>query len=239
VGLSVRNAQLAVLGAWAAFFAWLQATDQVLRYLGPRTAWVVPFGALTLTAATLGYARWSRGGAAARQTLSVVDALRLGAVLAPVVFGVCLSDATLGSLAAANKLGDRGVDFSRLAGSLAGGSKEVHFLTIRAAEEDPEAGRLSGLVPGRPVKLTGFVLREPSAPGATFRLARFYITCCVADTVAIDVPVEPVPGSPPARKDAWFEVSGVLERREGKFVIAGARVRKVPVPGRPYLLFKL
>lgn len=34
-----------VLAAWTAFFVWLIASDEMYRYVGPRTYWVIWFGA--------------------------------------------------------------------------------------------------------------------------------------------------------------------------------------------------
>lgn len=164
--------------------------------------------------------------------------MRLGVVLAPAAVALCLSDATLGSLAASKKLSGRGVDFSRLADSLADGSRPVDFLAIRVADEDPTAARRRAIVPGRPVTVLGVVLREPSA-GGPVRLGRFYITCCVADSVVMDVAVYPRPGQRPARKDAWLRATGVLDRRRGHLVIAEARIAPVPRPAHPYLPFNL
>ena len=43
--------------AWAAFFDWLWLSGRSGDYVGPRTAWVVPFGGIVLTVATLLYPR--------------------------------------------------------------------------------------------------------------------------------------------------------------------------------------
>ena len=37
-----------MLTLWSAFFAYLWMSDEMVRFLGPRTYWVVPFGCLTL-----------------------------------------------------------------------------------------------------------------------------------------------------------------------------------------------
>ena len=43
-------ARTVVLVTWAAFFDWLWLSGASGRFVGPRTAWVVLFGAATLTA---------------------------------------------------------------------------------------------------------------------------------------------------------------------------------------------
>ena len=49
--------------AWGALFAWLWLSGESVRYLGPRTQWVVPVGALGLTLAAAGYLRATRADA--------------------------------------------------------------------------------------------------------------------------------------------------------------------------------
>jgi uncharacterized repeat protein (TIGR03943 family) len=237
IRLTARSGRLTVLVVWAAFLLWLQAADQVPRYLGPRTAWIVPVGGIALALAALGYARWTVRAPVASLALSLRESAGLAAVLAPVLVGLCMGNATLGSLAASNKLSSRGVDLSRLAGSLAKGSGKIDFLVIRGAEEDPDMARQRGIVPGTAVSLTGFVLTPAAADGAPLRLARFYMTCCVADSVAIDVPVYPVRNGSAFPRDSWVQASGVLERRGDKLVVAGARLTPVDKPKHPYLWF--
>jgi uncharacterized repeat protein (TIGR03943 family) len=238
VTLSVRTGRLLALSAWAACLAWLQVSGQVARYLGPRTAWVVPVGALGLTLAAVLYARETVGSPVAGRGLGRREGAGLAALLAPALVVLCMADATLGSLAASNKLSSRGVDFSSLAGSLSHGGSDVDFLVIRGADEDPAVARARDITPGRPVSLTGFVLAAPGH-GAPLRLARFYITCCIADSVAIDVPVYLVHPDPGLRRDQWLTVSGVLARRGRRFVLEAATARHVRQPRKPYLLFRV
>ena len=44
----VGFARMVVLALWSAFFAWLLVSGEVYRYIGPRTRWVVVFGAVML-----------------------------------------------------------------------------------------------------------------------------------------------------------------------------------------------
>jgi hypothetical protein len=48
-------ARTVVLGAWGAFFAWLWLSEQGVRFVGPRTYWVIPFDAVLVLSATLGH----------------------------------------------------------------------------------------------------------------------------------------------------------------------------------------
>ncbi len=233
IALDVRTGRIAVLGAWAAFLGWLIVDGQVPRYLGPRTAWIVPVGAATLTLAALAYARFTVASESARRPLRRREGLALAAVLAPALVALCLADATLGSLAAANKLGSRGIDASKLAGSLRSGSDKIDFLLVRGADEDPKLARQRGIEPGAAVTLKGFVYKT----GAPLRLARFYITCCVADSVAIDVPVYGLTGT--YKRDTWLQVTGVLDKRKGHLAVVDAKATRIGHPKHPYLVFRV
>jgi putative membrane protein len=236
--LSVRNVRLLVLVLWAGFLAWLWLSGQVLRYLGPRTSWVVTFGAITLAAVTLAYARSGAGAADARRGVSGREAAGLLAMLTPILLAAMLSNVSLGSLAAAKKLTARGVDLTSLAESLSKGATDIDFLQIKAAGDDPQAGETLGLTPGRQVDLTGFVMGAGGSPRVPFQLGRFYITCCVADAIPIGVTVYPTLAEGGFAKDTWLNVTGALDKKGGRYVVDAERIEKVPEPSNPYLAFR-
>lgn len=73
----------------------------------------------------------------------------------------------------------------------------------------------------------------------TLRVARFYITCCVADSVAIDVPVYGVAGATGYGGNTWVTVTGILDRRAGHLAVISAKAASVAAPEHPYLVFKV
>ena len=235
--LSVRNTRLIVLVLWSSFFAWLWLTGQVLRYLGPRTAWLVTFGAITLLAATIAYARSSAGAADAHRGASRGEAAGLLAMLTPILLAVMLSGSSLGALAASRKLTPRGVDLTSLAESLSKGAADIDFLQIKAAGGDPEEGETLGLAPGRQVNLTGFVMKSGTGIRAPFTLGRFYITCCVADAIPIGVTVEPTIADGGFPTNTWLQVAGALDKKGNAYVVDAERIEKIPQPSNPYLAF--
>lgn len=235
--LDVRSLRLVVLGAWAACLAWLAGSGDIARYLGPRTVWVAWFGAACIAAAWCLYCWSSQASAAARMRPSRREAAGLAALLAPVLVAFTMADAALGSQAASHKLASRGVDVSQLARHITAATASSSLLALSVAEHHPdEAGRY-GLTPGARVKVDGFVL-EPAARGAgTFRLARLYITCCVADSIAVGVDVRPVRAAARYRRDTWLEVGGTLVRRAGRLWIDADAVQPIPQPAHPYESF--
>jgi putative membrane protein len=226
-----------VLGAWSLLFAWLLISGEVARYLGPRTFWVAAFGAIGLTVVTLLYGAGNAGSADAGRTLSAREAGGLLALMAPVLIAFLMANASLGSLAASRKLTSRGIDVNRLEEVLAGDSSELGFLELNVAGRRPDFARENGIVPGRPVDLTGLVLDPSEAGPRSFQLGRFYITCCVADSIPVGVEVDPDGASPAVTSDEWLEVTGQVAKRRGEIVVEAMRVSPVDEPDDPYLTF--
>ena len=225
-----------MLGAWSLLFAWLLISGEVARYLGPRTFWVAAFGAIGLTVVTLLYWAGNAGSADAGRTLSAREAGGLLALMAPVLIAFLMANASLGSLAASRKLTSRGIDVNRLEEVLAGDSSELGFLELNVAGRRPDFARENGIVPGRPVDLTGLVLDPSEAGPRSFQLGRFYITCCVADAVPIGVHVMPGPRAK-LKRDDWVDVTGVLSRGHREWVVRALAIRHIKAPSDPYLSF--
>jgi uncharacterized repeat protein (TIGR03943 family) len=229
--LDLRSIRALALIVWAAVFAWLWITGESVRYLGPRTQWVIPVGAIGLTLVAVGYLVATRADAPAR--LSPREALGLAGLVLPVLATAVLANAQLGALAASNKLSSRGIDSAALARLAARDPKHVGFLQLNAAGRDEGLTRELGLREGRSIELSGFV----SHAGTVFTLSRFYITCCVADAVPIGVRVSA--GKPGARlkRDDWIDVTGVLARGHREWIVNALTIRHVKPPDDPYLSF--
>ncbi len=176
-----------VLALWAVFFVVLEATGTSDRYLGSRTQWVVPFGAVALALATLlyahGYVRSRRQGPA----LTLREASSLFALLVPLAAVLLVPHAALGSFAASRKGG--GIHFLSRQAAPARPS-DASFLDIRIAQGDETFGADAGIRPGLRVRLLGFVSGSRDVPAGTFELARFYVACCVADAQPVGVPID-------------------------------------------------
>jgi uncharacterized repeat protein (TIGR03943 family) len=228
--LDVRTIRALALIAWAAVFTWLWATGESVRYLGPRTQWVVPVGALGLTLAAAGYLLATRRDEPIR--IGRREGFGLGALLLPILAAAVLANAQLGALAASNKLSSRGIDSSALARLAGKNAKQIGFLQLNAAGRDDGLTRQLGLSAGRSVELTGFVSQE----GRPFMLSRFYISCCVADAVPIGVHVMPGRGAKLERDD-WVDVTGVLSKGHREWIVRALAIRHVKPPSDPYLSF--
>jgi putative membrane protein len=233
--LDLRAVRAIGLSAWGALFAWLWLSGESVRYLGPRTQWVVPVGAVGLTLAAVGYLRVTRNRPSSRPR--PLELAGMAALLVPILAAATLANAQLGSLAASNKLSSRGIDPSALARLASKDARVLGFLQLNAAGRDAELSSELGIAHGTPVRLVGFVSTEPLA-GRPFELSRFYITCCVADAVPVGVHVaKGFVRRLELRRDDWLEVTGVLTRGRREWVVRATRIEHVDPPSDPYLSF--
>ena len=210
------------LVAWAAFFVWLLVSGEVYRYIGPRTQWVVFFGAAALTIAAIGSLSLRRRGRRG-------DLLGVAVLLLPIVAVLIVPKPSLGSLAASRKLS--GGPVVSLRPQPLGPGETVSFAEIEYASESDEYASANGITGGYEVELTGFV-SDPDAPTADLALTRFSIFCCAADVVPHSVEVD---ADRDYQKDAWLTVTGVLEERDGVFVVVARTIEEVSEPNDPYI----
>lgn len=88
------------------------------------------------------------------------------------------------------------------------------------------------------VDVIGFVYREPDMPANQFMLARFTMSCCVADAFAIGLPVT-LENAADFKTGEWVRVRGVLQA--GVFgtqpmpIIQPTSVEPTDIPETPYL----
>jgi putative membrane protein len=90
----------------------------------------------------------------------------------------------------------------------------------------------------QPVDVIGFVYREPGMTESQFMVARFTLSCCVADAFAIGMPVE-YADSAQLKEGDWVRIQGRLQA--GLFdeqptpIIQPDSVEVVDAPETPYL----
>ena len=225
-----RLARGLVLACWAAFFAWLHVSGEKARYHGPRTYWVVVFGAVVLGAAAVAHFVTAR----AARKLEARDALGIAALLVPLLTVAAVPSAELGALAASRKSAGAGASS---VGAIAPPAPEagaaISFAEIHYASESESYAGEAGIAEGMEVELTGFVTHPGGLPPGTLGLTRFHVSCCAADAIPYTVPLVLDPAS--YDDDAWLEVRGRLALRDGVYVLDPASVASVEAPEDPYL----
>lgn len=226
-----RVARGLVLASWASFFAWLHLSGERSRYLGPRTYWVVVFGAIVLGAAAVAHLVTARGSA---RKLETRDVLGIGALLVPLLAVAAVPSAELGALAASRKSAGAGASsVGAIAPPAPEAGGDISFAEIHYASESDEYAAEAGIAEGMEVELTGFVTHPPGLPEGTLGLTRFHVSCCAADAVPYSVPVAVDPAM--HEDDEWLEVSGRLAVRDGVYVLDPTKIDVVDAPEDPYL----
>jgi putative membrane protein len=93
---------------------------------------------------------------------------------------------------------------------------------------------------GLQVDVVGFIYREPDMAANQFMVARFTMSCCVADAFAIGLPIEVEDESIAALADGtWIRVRGTL--KAGTFngsavpIITPTEIEPINTPDQPYL----
>jgi uncharacterized repeat protein (TIGR03943 family) len=243
MGLSSRPVRALVLVAWAGFFVSLWLGGDADRYLGPRTTWVVPFGAITLSLAAAAYGLLALRGASSRP-VTRVEALGHFALLVPILAVLVVPRAELGAQAARKKDTNRSIAAAQISeakkaatkAAVAAAKKEeiskIDFLSIASITTDPRYAGHIGVKPGILVRFVGFTVQtyQPDR----FRLARFLISCCAADAVPVFVEVD-ARGKEIPEDNTWLQVTGRLVKQDGKFVVEARELLPTPEPSDPYL----
>jgi uncharacterized repeat protein (TIGR03943 family) len=218
-----------VLAAWASVFWFLLVSGRSFLYVSSRTFWVIPLGAIALTAAAAGRlvtARTTEG-----ERLDGRRAWVAGLVVLPAVAVLVLPPTALGSYAAARR--------STTAGFVVASESQIaegplELVDVAAASWSRDAMRALVRRAGSPVDFVGFVTRRPGMPADEFVLTRFIISCCVADALSVQVRVV---GAPPGRfpEDSWVRVRGAFYPVGREMLVDASEVTAVPRPDHPYL----
>lgn len=91
---------------------------------------------------------------------------------------------------------------------------------------------------GAEADLTGFIYREPFMAEDQFMVARFTVSCCVADAFAIGIPVQAADASQYPTGE-WVRVRGTFTA--GRFgedqmpILRPTSIEKTTIPASPYL----
>lgn len=167
------------------------------------------------------------------------SALTLLALAVPLLLGVLVPARPLGASAIDHK------GFSVVAPQQAASSHEplqteispadrTVLDWIRAFNQAPDAT----VYQDQPADLVGFVYHDPRLPPGQFLLARFTLTCCVADASAIGVIVEWAEADA-LPTNAWLRVRGPVSsgELEGHRIplIQAESLESIAVPTQPYL----
>jgi uncharacterized repeat protein (TIGR03943 family) len=213
--------------AWALFFDYLWLSGHANAYVGPRTTWVVTFGAITLTAVAVVYLSGAQSPVAASPPRAA-EVGRLGIVVAPIVLAAMAPAISLGAQAVGQKRSAEGkAALARLKDY-----GDIRLYELAAARTNLEWASERGIVDGLHVRFDGFISRR--AGDGTLVLSRFLATCCAADAVPYSLPVS-TDLEVPFKQNDWVRVSGAV-KTSGKYklYVAADRIDGIDRPLNPY-----
>jgi len=218
------------LAIWAGAFWFLLAADRTAFYFSSRTMWLLPVGAVTLTAAMVGRfltARVSRPEPLTRRQLGT-----LAVLIIPALVVTAFPPAALGSFA----VGRRTTAITGAYVSMSGRDLSKGDLSLLDIFGLSYNGELDKLAPraGSTSSFTGFVTKEPSDGADAFRLNRFMISCCPGDAVNMQLRIV---GAPPGgfKTDDWVRVTGKIYPIGAEVIVDATEVARVDRPQHPYL----
>jgi uncharacterized repeat protein (TIGR03943 family) len=215
--------------AWAAFFDWLWLSGRAGDYVGPRTAWVVPFGGIVLTVAAVLYLRGAARRTGPPRPASAGELLGLIALLAPLLLVAAAPASSLGALAVDRKrsTGDQVAAVNRLKATA-----DLSLYDIAGANASTEYARDHDIRPGVRVDIDGLV--SGKLENGTFEFSRFLASCCAADAMPFSIRVQPPADPPKLELSQWLQVAGTLQSIDGRLVVVAERMNPIDRPANPY-----
>jgi len=234
-----------LLLGFSAYFAYTIASGNLNYYINLRFAWlsyvaVVIFGALGLS--NLWALRDVTGYAASRVNGGHADRRPSFATLLMVAIPLTLGTATV----LTDNVQPLGIDAinngvslsSNFGGGMSIAQKDpltrdvLDWSRVFSGEESPSVFN------GQPAKLLGFIYTEPSYPDGRFMVARFTMSCCVADASALGLPAA-YEGLDSLKAGDWVTVEGTFQTETflGKQVpvLQVAKLETIDAPQQPYL----
>ncbi|MGQ9907394.1 MAG: TIGR03943 family putative permease subunit [Candidatus Flexifilum sp.] len=249
----VKSALLIGLGA---YFTWLIATDKLPNYINYRFAWLsyvaaALFAIMGLVSGWHVYAHHLRRGRAdpdhehdhpdhehdhADHQHAPISWGVLAIIALPLALGTLIPSRPLGAEAVGSisTLAAGSVQSTSLAAFQVAPEQRNVLDWLRAFNSAADYNELNGL----PVDVVGFVYLEPTFEAGTFMVARFTVSCCVADAAAIGLPVA-YADSASLPQGEWVRVRGTMGvgqfRGETLPLVQATSIEVVPQPDHPYL----
>lgn len=218
-----RWAQVAILAAMGVYFAYNLLTGNITNYIAQKFVWLTWIAAgLLVVLAALAAQSALRGSDhdqdhaghdhEHRHSHGAGAWLALGIVALPVLLGFAVPSSPLDSRAiegeVSSDLGSINAGESQVIGTAPLQRNVLEW--IRAFNTTPDLDALNG----QEADVIGFIYRNPPMKGTDqFMVARFVMSCCVADAQAIGLTVE-WPGAADLAEDSWVQVRGTFRVAE-------------------------
>ena len=229
----IARAKTIILFGMGIYLTLLIVTGSLDNYINQRFAWLVVVGALLFFLLALVNFYSNRDSAPSEHehhhyhvTWDIVLVVAFPLLLAILIPSRALGIEAVNGGVSLNPVGVAGVSRSPLDRNILDWLREFDRAATPAQFN------------GTPVDVVGFVYREPSHPEDGFMLARFTLSCCVADAFPIGMPVISIEASD-LTEGEWLRVGGQLKASAfgGEFlpVVVAEAIERVDEPQQPYL----
>lgn len=221
----------------ALYFGFNIISGNLANYINIRFAWlsyvaVILFAMIGLVSLVLLVRNQElpRGTGNQRITLPI-----LGVMALPLLFGALIPSRPLGAEAI-----NGGITVNTAGGAISASTiiKDPLQRNVLDWARVFTASSLPATHDGERADVIGFVYTEPSFPEDHFMVARFTVSCCVADASPIGLPVN-YSGFSDLKEGDWVRIQGVFEAGDfrGQFtpILQAETVEVVEQPEHPYL----
>jgi putative membrane protein len=237
-------AKAAILVGLGVFFSYNIASGNITNYINERFAWLSYVAAalfLILGIASVvemirngGHKHKRKHGEHDEHDHAPVTWKVLAVMAVPLVLGTLIPSRPLGSSAVSGNISLSAVSVTNATTFTSDPSQWNVLDWLRAFSKDNDISSFNG----KQADVIGFVYREASFADNQFMIARFTVSCCVADASAIGLPVVWDKASDfPA--DTWVEIKGAFQvgafRNDTVPILNATSVTQVDQPTHPYL----
>ena len=228
---STRVAGALTIGIWAGLFWFVLLTGRALLYVGTRTIWIVPTGAVLFSIAFLG--RLSSLRTAEPEPVSTKTTLLMGLLVLPAVVLFAMPSLSLGSFAVGKRAGLSNGGFAAASVPISA-TGDLSMIDVAGALVNRDSMAALAQRAGSTSSFTGFVSTESGEPANEFLLNRFVVSCCVADALGVQIRIA---NAPPGefKPDDWVQVTGAIYPVGSEVVLIADDVTRVRKPKHPYI----
>jgi uncharacterized repeat protein (TIGR03943 family) len=227
----------AVLAGLSLYFVAVILSGNLPNYINQRFSWLAYVAAVLLAAlaavSAFGMMRIADGKAMPGSHQRRLSWWTLAIVAVPLILGLAAPSTPLGADAVNGSISMTAVSLNSAVVFQRDPLDRNVLDWIRLFQND-----LPAAFNGQEADVIGFVYREPDFPASHFMVARFTISCCVADANAIGVPVR-FEGSGELEENTWVRVRGAFEAGDFRGtvtpILAATNLEVVEEPKHPYL----
>jgi putative membrane protein len=230
--------QVVILGGMGAYFGYNVISGNVTNYINARFVWLSAMAAMVfLLLAIFSAYRLLRREGTIHYNFSEPEPVTwavLVTVALPLVFGTMVPSQPLGASAVQGGLTTNAVlDTNETGFTVAPENRNILDWLREFNRVDDYAA-----FNGQRADIIGFVYREPDFAPNEFMVARFTVSCCVADASAIGMPVY-YRDAPTLETGEWVHVQGTVAAGmlggDVLPIVQAETLEVIPVPEHPYL----